>query len=434
MTPAYLGISTQRARAVTALPASGSFPGGRVLRSALPNGVPVLLIDCPALFCREGGPYQSPSGSDWEDNDLRFAMLCKSAAAVAAAPAGSWRPDVVHCNDWQTGLAPSYLRYGGGSPARSVFTIHNLAFQGVYGADSLARLGLPQESFTPDGVEYYGNVSFLKSGLAFADAITTVSPTYAHEIQTPEGGMGMDGILRHRKSVLTGILNGIDTDAWNPATDAFLTHRYDSNRLRDKALCKAALQLRLGVGPSTAPMLATVGRLTFQKGVDWLLECVPMIADAGAQLVVLGQGEEQFHREWLRLQQRHPQHLSVTLGFDEALAHQIEAGADMFLMPSRFEPCGMNQMYSQRYGTVPVVRATGGLVDTVVDHPLPNATGRWCSPAGRARARRRHPARARHVRVARRVGPPATQRHGTRLRLADEREELLRRLPSADVA
>jgi starch synthase len=279
---------------------------------------------------------------------------------------------VVHCNDWQTGLAPAYLRYAAGARAATLQTIHNLAYQGIFEPQFVAALGLPPECFTPDGVEYYGKLSFLKSGLQFADAITTVSPTYALEIQSEPLGFGLQGLLAARRDCLDGILNGIDTGLWNPATDPLIAGRYDANTLGAKAINKSALQRRLGLAPSPAmPLFAAVSRLTAQKGLDWLLAIAPQLLALPAQLAILGSGEPQLERSFRALAQSHAEQVSTTIGFDETLAHLIEAGADAFLMPSRFEPCGMNQMYSQRYGTLPITRATGGLADTVVD----------CSPA-----------------------------------------------------
>jgi starch synthase len=279
-----------------------------------------------------------------------------------------WQPDIVHCNDWQTGLTPAYLRYLPGARAKSLFTLHNLAFQGLFDHASLFELGLPDEAWHIDGVEYYGYLSFLKAGLQHADAITTVSPSYAREIQTDAEGMGMAGLLRHRGDRLSGILNGIDTGAWNPATDRHLHKTYSTRRLEDKAANKAALQEELGLERRPdLPLLGVVSRLTEQKGLDLLLEVAPQVLKLPAQLVILGNGEHSLEHRWTALAHKHKDRCAVTIGFDEALAHRIEAGADIFVMPSRFEPCGLNQMYSLRYGTPPVVRATGGLADTVID-------------------------------------------------------------------
>jgi starch synthase len=361
------GVKNKRLRARFSSLAAGEV---RLHSAVMPdNGVPVWVVEYPPLYERDGGPYQDPYGHDWVDNAQRFALLSKVAAILGdGANPLPWRPDVVHCNDWQAGLAPAYLHYMPGRRPATVVTIHNLAFQGIYPPGTATLVGLPPESFHMEGVEYYGNLSFLKAGLYYADAITTVSPTYAREIQTEALGMGMHGLLAHRSGHLTGILNGVDQDEWNPAADAYLAQPYDAGRLAAKAASKRALQERLGLTPDPdAPLLGIVSRITHQKGVDLLLEIAPGLVAAGAQLAVLGKGEHQLEAAFKKLAHRHPKAVGAVMGFDEGLSHQIEAGADMFLMPSRFEPCGLNQMYSQRYGTPPVVHATGGLADTVVD-------------------------------------------------------------------
>jgi starch synthase len=329
---------------------------------------PFIVVDCPALYQREGGPYQGPDGHDWDDNALRFGVLSRAAALLGGARSPlDWRPAIVHCHDWPAGLAPVYLRE---EPKRaaSVMTIHNLAFQGNYDAQLLARLELPASAFTIDGLEFYGRLSFLKGGIASADAVTTVSPTYAREIQTPEFGHGMDGLLRHRRDVLSGILNGINTRIWDPWNDVRIAQRYDARTLERKAANKAALQRRLNLEPrERVPLVGVVSRLTLQKGADLLAAAADALAALPAQLAVVGQGERTLEQALAAAAARHPGRIGVQVVFDEDLAHAIEAGAYLFVMPSRFEPCGLNQMYSQRYGTPPVVRATGGLVDTVQD-------------------------------------------------------------------
>jgi len=349
--------------------AVASLPAARLLRSQFQAKVPIYLLDCPELYDRDGGPYQDDAGSDWTDNALRFGQLSRIAALLGSAASPlEWRPEVVHCNDWQTGLAPLHLRYAAGARAATLQTIHNLAYQGLFEAQLVGALGLPPESFTPDGGEYYGKLSFLKAGLQCADAITTVSPSYAIEIQSEALGFGLQGLLAARRDRLYGILNGIDADIWNPASDPYIACRYDAATLAAKDINRRALQQQLGLAPATSmPLFAVVSRLTTQKGLDWLLEIAEQVLALPAQLAVLGNGVPELERGFRALAQSHPGQASTTIGFDEALAHLIEAGADAFLMPSRFEPCGMNQMYSQRYGTPPVVRATGGLADTVVD-------------------------------------------------------------------
>jgi len=360
-------------REIAQLPATATFPRARLLEAELDSGVPLLVLDCPELYDRDGGPYQTEAGSDWSDNALRFGMLSHVAALLGSGASPlAWRAQLIHGNDWQTGLAPVYLRYAREPRAASLLTVHNLAFQGIFEAESVTALGLPADCFSPDGVEYYGKLSFLKGGLQLADAIGTVSPGYAREIQGEALGFGLHGLLSARKHCLYGILNGIDTALWNPATDPLIESRYAANTLAAKADNKRALRRRLGLAPAPElPLFGVVSRLTEQKGLDWLLEIAPQLLALPAQLVLLGGGDAKLERGFAELARSRPSEVSATIGFDEALAHLIEAGADMFLMPSRFEPCGMNQMYSQRYGTPPLVRATGGLADTVTD----------CSPA-----------------------------------------------------
>lgn len=345
-----------------------SYPDARLLIGALPDGVPLIAIDCPSLYMRGGGAYQDEKGNDWVDNAQRFSLLSWVAALLASEGSPlDWLPDVVHCNDWQSGLAPAYMHFSM-QHVPSVMTVHNLAFQGTFPAYMAAQLGLPEESYQPDGVEYYGNLSFLKAGLYYADHITTVSPSYAQEIQGDELGFGMQGLLAHRSAELSGILNGIDTLVWDPATDRHLEAHYDADSLRGKAVNKRALQQRMGLQvDDKVPLFGLVSRFTHQKGVDLVLEIAPLLLAEPAQLVLLGSGDKEMQRAALELAQRYPGRMVVSVGFDEGLSHLIEAGVDIFLMPSRFEPCGLNQMYSQRYGTPPLVHATGGLKDSVVD-------------------------------------------------------------------
>jgi starch synthase len=327
-----------------------------------------LLVDVPELYDRDGGPYQDAAGADWADNALRFGVLSRAAALLASSASPlAWRPEILHCNDWPTALAPVYLHF---EPARAgtVVTVHNLAFQGIFDAGLLERLELPRATFAIEGIEFYGRLSFLKGGLVYSDAITTVSPTYAREIQGEELGCGLDGVLRERRGVLRGILNGIDSDAWNPMTDAHIAERYSWISLDRKSANKAALQRRLSLAPEPlAPLFGVVSRLAHQKGIDLLAGAVDDLVQLGAQLCVLGRGERELEEALAAAAARHPGRVACAIGFDEELAHLIEAGADMFLMPSRYEPCGLNQMYSQRYGTPPVARATGGLLDTIMD-------------------------------------------------------------------
>ena len=344
-------------------------PDALLLEGLMPNTrVPVIAIEHHDYFSREGNPYLDKSGRDWPDNAVRFGHLSKIAARIASKDSPfDWMPDIVHCNDWQSGLAPAFMHFSG-SKAKSILTIHNIAFQGNFTRDCIEKTGLPKSAFNMHGAEFYGHCSFLKGGLFYSNAITTVSPTYAMEIQTPEMGCGLDGLLAHRKKDVHGILNGIDPEEWNPDTDPHLSAHYDASRPDGKLAVKRALQQRLGLEQNDeAPLFGIVSRLTHQKGLDLVLACAPGFVDQGAQLAVLGSGDREFERAFLELAKRYPGQCATTIGYDEALAHQIMAGADIFLMPSRFEPCGLNQMYGMRYGTPPVVRKTGGLADSVID-------------------------------------------------------------------
>ncbi|MFN0314142.1 MAG: glycogen synthase GlgA [Burkholderiales bacterium] len=353
---------------LTSFPSIGELPQCQLLAGKLPNGVPALIVDS-TLFNRPGGPYHDANGKDWPDNDLRFGLLSYLGAVLSSSASPiSWRPKVVHCNDWQAGLTPAYLQYIPGQKASTMMTIHNLAYQGIFPPVAVSRLGLPPSCFQPDGVEYYGNMSFLKAGLQYAGRITTVSPAYAKEIQEEELGFGMQGLLRHRSHLITGILNGIDTDAWDPEGDPYIERYFNAARLPAKMDNKRALQKRMGLAPEDEmPIIGMISRLTYQKGTDVFLSAAEELAESPAQLAILGSGDTGMQDALQDLARAHPGRIAVQIGYDEGLSHQIEAGADLFLMPSRFEPCGLNQMYSQRYGTVPIVNATGGLKDSVVD-------------------------------------------------------------------
>lgn len=331
--------------------------------------VPVYVLVHPGLYQRDGGPYQDYYGRDWIDNPLRFGVLSHVTAVLSSGFSPlEWKPDIVHCNDWQTGLTPAMLHFFGTSRARTVLGIHNLAYQGNFGPEWVEKLNLPASSFQINGLEYYGQLSFLKAGAYYADAIITVSPTYAREIQTAEYGCGMQGLLADRQASLFGILNGIDTNEWNPVGDHHLATNYDMDRLENKAAVKQALQQRLGLAEDAqAPLLAVVSRLASQKGLDLVLECASDFIREGAQLAILGSGDPMLEHGFTQLGQAFPGKINITVGYNEPLSHQIMAGSDIFLMPSRFEPCGLNQMYGLAYGTPPVVRRTGGLADSVHD-------------------------------------------------------------------
>ena len=368
--PGYTQVLSQlgECKVLSTFDALTGFPVARLLSAKMANDLPLLVLDCPSLYQRDGGPYQDLSGQDWADNALRYGLLSKVAAVLGSDESPlKWHPDLVHCNDWQTGLAPAYLNFAQGA-VPSVMTVHNLAFQGNFPEPTVAELQLPPACFAIEGAEFHGNLSFLKAGLYYANHITTVSPTYAKEIQQAELGFGMQGLLTARNSNLTGILNGIDTEEWNPASDKNIRGNYSIGDLSGKAANKALLQYRMRLKvDSTVPLLGVVSRFTHQKGLDLLLEIAPQLTQLPVQLVMLGSGDAAMQQAALDLSQQYKSKISVQVGFNEALSHLIEAGADMFVMPSRFEPCGLNQMYSQRYGTPPIVHATGGLADSVVD-------------------------------------------------------------------
>ncbi len=338
---------------------------GTVWEGALPgSSVPVYFINQPELFDREG-LYQQ-RGADHPDNLARFSFF--SQAALALPPAVGWRPQLLHAHDWQAALACAHLKLGASQdPLASVLTIHNLAYQGAFPKEQWPMTGLPDSAFTLEGLEFYGKVNCLKGGLLSADLLTTVSPTYATEIQSRAGGCALDDILRARTGDLTGILNGIDTDEWNPASDPHLAARYSSSALQGKAACKRALRQQQRLPDEPCLLIGMVQRLADQKGVDLFLDALEPLMALPLQVVLLGTGEPSYHARLEQASRRFPDRLAVNLTFDPALAHRIEAGADAFLMPSKFEPCGLNQMYSMRYGTVPIVRRVGGLADTVVD-------------------------------------------------------------------
>ncbi len=348
-------------------------PGGitaTLLQAPMPdNGVPLYILVAPELFQREGGPYQDVAGHDHPDNALRFAVFSKAAAILASdgdSPL-AWRPQLLHCNDWQTGLAPAYLRLAG-QTTPSLMTVHNLAYQGIFPPADLATVELPPESFSMEGVEYYGNLSFLKAGLYYADRLTTVSPTYAEEIRQPALGMGMQGLLAARGDDLVGILNGIDSGEWNPSSDRHLPCKFSARALAGKKQCKLKLQQDLNLEPGKeTPLFGIIARLAQQKGLDLILAIADGILHRGGQIALLGTGEKMLEAAFRELGASHPGRVAAVIGYDEGLSHRIEAASDLFLMPSRFEPCGLNQLYSLSYGTVPIVHATGGLRDTVED-------------------------------------------------------------------
>jgi starch synthase len=319
------------------------------------------------VFYDRPGLYVDERGADYPDNAARYAFLCR--AAVALWSVLGEQPDVVHCNDWQTGLLPCYLRAGALPGSRSLFTIHNLVYQGQFAPADVLTAGLGWNWFHPEALEFYGGMNMMKGGLIFSDAITTVSPSYAEEIQAPAAGRGLDGVLRAQRHKLRGILNGIDVQRWDPAADPALPAPFSADDLSGKAACKRALQTRCGLpADPNVLLLGAIGRFDWQKGMPLICDAFPIVAPLGVQLVILGAGDPTIEVRVRSLAGRYPGQVAATVGFDDGLAHLIEGGADAFLMPSVYEPCGLNQMYSQRYGTVPIVRATGGLRDTVTDY------------------------------------------------------------------
>ncbi|GAA0571612.1 glycogen synthase GlgA [Rhizomicrobium electricum] len=363
--PAYprAVVQLRDAKVVTRLGPAFGITDGLLIAGTFPDcDLPVLLVSSATLFGRDGGLYQDNEGADWGDNALRFAYFSKAAADLALGRTDiGWLPDLVHANDWHTGLLPYFLAHHEGARPRTVFTTHNMAFQGNFGHGDVPDLG-------HGDFEFYGKVSYLKAGLRYADRVTTVSPTYAREILTPEYGFGLDGVLAARGSDFCGILNGIDETIWNPATDRFLPANYRPRETAGKRVCKRELQRELGLPPAPdVPVIGFVSRLTHQKMADALIEALPWIAERGAQLAVVGEGDRAIEATLAHAAEQHPTVIAATVGYDETLAHKLQAGSDILLAPARFEPCGLTQLYALKYGTLPVVRRTGGLADTVVD-------------------------------------------------------------------
>ena len=367
--PGYPAVIAAAGGGVAVLDEADLFGGPARLLAVRAAGIELLLLDAPHLFDRPGTPYLDASGHDWPDNDARFAALGWMAARVAAegvaglpGAAGSWRPEVLHLHDWQGGLAAVYAREMGAATG-SLLTIHNIAFHGLTGAGRLAALRLPAAGFHPGGFEYFGHISALKAGLVWADRISTVSPSYARELTTPEFGMGLDGVIRARGGALAGILNGIDTAVWDPAKDP---HIRPFRKPAGKRVNRTRLAAEFGLEAGEGPLCVVVSRLTWQKGLDLLLEALPALLDRGGSLALLGTGERGLENAWLAAAGRSDR-VAVRIGYDEALAHRMFAGADAVLVPSRFEPCGLTQLYALRYGAIPLVALTGGLADTVIN-------------------------------------------------------------------
>lgn len=338
--------------------------GGRI------DGHPLLVLDAPAYYQRDGGPYGDSEGRDWTDNWRRFAALGRAAADIAGGAIKSRPFDLVHGHDWQAAMTLVYMRFDGRKPLPSVMTIHNMAFQGFYSADTFPALGLPPHAWSLDGVEYHGGVGFLKAGLEAASAITTVSPTYAREIRTPEFGMGLEGLILSRGEQVSGIVNGIDAAQWNPQTDGALASRFGAKSLTKRGANKRALEAEFNLEPGDGPLFVVITRLTWQKGIDVLLEVIDHLIGIGGRLALLGSGDKAMENAFHAAAMRHPGKIGVRVGYDEALSHRMQAGGDAILVPSRFEPCGLTQLYGLAYGCVPVVARTGGLADTVIDANL----------------------------------------------------------------
>ena len=341
------------------------FGGKARLLSTAARGLDLLVLDAPHLFDRPGNIYLGPDGKDWPDNHLRYGAFSLVAADIGRGLVEGYKPDLLHLHDWQAALAAVHVRHGGGP--RTLLTVHNIAFQGIYPAATFAALGLPPQAFAIDGVEYYDQVGFLKGGLACADAISTVSPTYAQEICTPAFGMGLDGLLRSRRTALSGIVNGIDIDVWNPAADATLAQRYDATTLATRAVNKRALEQRFGLETGDGIVHGVVSRLTGQKGLDVLASLTDWMVASGARLALIGTGDAAIENAFKAAIAKHKGRIGGVFGYDEGLSHLVQGGADTMLVPSRFEPCGLTQLYGLRYGCIPVVARTGGLADTIID-------------------------------------------------------------------
>lgn len=348
----------------------------KILKGQL-NGIDAYVIDAPSLYGRDGNPYLDKDGKEYQDNYLRFALLGWVAARIADGLDQDWTPEVVHGHDWHAGLMPAYIKatelYRGKATTKTVLTVHNLAYQGVFPANVFHELELPHHFFNVEGLEFYGQVSFLKAGLYFADKITTVSPTYSQEIQTYEQGCGLDGLLANRHHDLSGVLNGVDPKVWSPALDTIIEKNYSTKSITGKAACRTALQKHVNIAEQTDfPIFAIVSRLTEQKGLHLVVEGILDIIKRGGQVVVLGSGEKHIEEAFLHVAKNHPESVAVQLGYDEQHAHRVIAGSDVILVPSRFEPCGLTQLYGMAYGTLPLVHSVGGLKDTVTDTTLEN--------------------------------------------------------------
>jgi len=369
--PAYPALKAALEKSVVVAMLRDRFdaPVIRLLRGRLiSSGLIAYLIDAPSLFDRPGNPYLGLDGRDWPDNAQRFGLLGWAAAALACGQLDvEWHAEALHAHDWHAGLAPAYLRLAGDASVTSVFTIHNIAYQGLFSPAMLGPLELPAELFTIGGLEFWNQISFMKAGLVFGDRITTVSPGYAREIATPDYGCGLDGVIAARDGAVFGILNGVDSSQWDPTNDPVLEARFDANHLEARLANRDSLLRRFGLQPADGPLYGVVSRLTPQKGLDLVHRALPVLLETGGSLVLLGSGDAPLEVAFRAAAKEHPDRVAVVIGYDDSLSHGIMAGSDVVLVPSRFEPCGLTQLYALRYGAVPVVRRTGGLGDTVVD-------------------------------------------------------------------
>jgi starch synthase len=368
LSPGYPALLAKLDSAEPAHRYNDLFGGPATLLAAKAGELDLFVLDAPHLFTRPGNLYLGPDGLDWPDNAQRFAALARVGADIGKGAATNFAPDIVHAHDWQAALTAAYLHYDGGQRPGTVVTVHNLAFQGHFPAALLGPLGLPLDSLVIDGVEYFGGIGFLKAGLLFCDRITTVSPTYAREIMTPEWGMALDGLLRTRANVVQGIVNGIDVDVWNPETDAHLPQPYNAVRLDMRPRNKAALQRRMDLElKADAPLFGVVARISSQKGLDLLLAALPTLLALGGQLALLGAGDRILQEAFAQAARTHAGAVGCVFDYDEGLAHLMQAGSDFIVVPSRFEPCGLTQLCALRYGATPIVTRVGGLADTVID-------------------------------------------------------------------
>lgn len=376
--PAYPALAKWCERGKIVWQQDDLFGGAAQLVLVKAKGIHLLLLDAPHLFDRPGNIYLNDQGQDWPDNHLRYGALCQVATYVAAyglprdvnEPLNDWQPDLVHCHDWQAGLVPAMLKQMDEPTPPCILTIHNIAFQGLFDASVIQTLGLSKAMFTPEGFEYWGKVSFLKSAIAYSDKITTVSPTYARELMQPEFGMGLEGMMQSRAADLSGILNGIDTDIWDPINDRNLKASYYPRTLKRKTKNRAEVEARFGLDKDenpTAPLFCVISRLTTQKGLDLLVEALPNLVAQGARLALLGSGDKDLESAFIAAAHQFKGRVGTIIGYDEELSHILQGGADAILVPSRFEPCGLTQLYGLRYGTIPVVARTGGLADTIID-------------------------------------------------------------------